>query len=198
MNKRVNLLPAIFEQRRARRRRVRRWVVICSLLAAAQGMMLFFVQDHVRDVRRYQSRLNELAESNRQDKKVRDDLKGQRDILQRDVQLAERMGDKHLWSRWLGSLSIMLPSQVTMISIQTEPAQLTETASYAGATSPRSVVKSADAVKIQGSALRHEDLIGLLKALNGMKTFQSVRLEEARRDKQSGRESIGFTIVCEW
>ncbi|MGB9626321.1 MAG: PilN domain-containing protein, partial [Phycisphaerae bacterium] len=54
------------------------------------------------------------------------------------------------------------------------------------------------AIRIRGSAARHEDLMTLYKTMNGLRWFHSVQLEEARRQKVARQDAIGFALACNW
>jgi Tfp pilus assembly protein PilN len=202
MSARANLLPAVFVQRRCKRRRRRAWVTLWIALVAAQGVTALTVRERTRDVRGYRAQAVKLNALLKQEKATRDSLRAKADLIARDTALAKRLQEKHYWSRWLGSLSLMVPQRVMLTAVETGPPQFDAAQSVGLAVSPgakqRSTGDGIRLFRLRGSAAQHEDLMALLKALNGVKWFRSVRLEEAKRQKVANREAIGFALACDW
>jgi len=138
----------------------------------------------------------------RQEKTERDALRAKVHTLTRDTELAERLREKHCWSRWLGSLGLMVPPHIVLTAVETEPplfdaAQSGNAAGLRGAKDRRAET-GPRAVRIRGSAAQHGDLMTLYKTMNGLTWFRSVQLEEARRQKVADQDAIGFALACNW
>ncbi len=202
MTVRVNLLPASLLRRRRARGRRRVWIAVCLGLAAAQGVAFSFVARRAHETRLYRNRAAQLTASLKQEKTERDAARLRAARLAHDVALAERLREKHYWSRWLGNLSLLTPERVMLTTVATEPPQ------FAGVQSlgPRAAAGPGDAataagpreVRLRGAARRHDDLIALLKALNSLPGFQSVQLLEAKRTPIGEKDAIGFALACDW
>lgn len=202
MSARVNLLPAAFVQRRRLRQRRRAWIAMCITLAASQGVIALVVSQRGREVGQYRAQAAKLNAALKQEKAERDMLRAKADVIARDTALAERLREKHCWSRWLGNLSLMVPGHVMLTNVETDPAQFGGNESVA-ANVARGVNAPAKAnnprlVRLRGAAARHEDLMALVKAMNGLTWFHSVQLEEAKREKIAEHEAIGFALACDW
>ena len=202
MSTRANLLPEAFARRRRERRRRRAWVTACGLILAAQCVASFLVERRARDVRRWRDQAVKLQTSLRQEKAERDALRAKAQTVARHVELAERLREKHCWSRWLGSLSLMVPPHVVLTAVETEPPRF-DAAPSGGTPGPsgakdRPAETGPRAIRIRGSAAQHEDLMALYKTMNGLTWFHSVQLEEARRQKVAEHDTIGFALACNW
>lgn len=202
MTARVNLLPTAFVRRRRERRRRRAWATTCLLVIGAQLVVFLLMSGRVREVERHRAEAARLAKLLDQEKADRKTMQAEAVTVAREMRAAERLREKHYWSRWLGSLGLIVPDRVVLTSVQTDPPKYVETPvvemrAAKGALSPPSP-SGVQAMRIAGSAVEHRDLLQLLEAINGSGMFRSVRLEEARRGKASEQEGISFRVTCEW
>ena len=199
MTTRVNLLPADMQRHRIQRCRRRLWITLCVTAIAVQAGALFVANMRAQEVRLAKARAVRLAKSLTQEKSERDGLRSKADNLAAELKTAERLREKHLWSRWFASLGLIVPSQVVLTEVRTEPSRFSGAGNViqagVGASEDKSGVRS---IRISGAAVEHQDLINLLEQLNGTRMFRSVTIEQARRDRLGNREVIGFTLVCEW
>ncbi|HSW47088.1 MAG TPA: PilN domain-containing protein [Phycisphaerae bacterium] len=202
MSIRVNLLPRDLQRRRRQRQRRRFWIGLCLFLAAVQVGTALLANFRVREVRTQQQRINLLQASLAHESMEREALQARAKALAADLKVAESLREKHYWSRWLGNLSLIAPSEVVLTELKTEPSRFAE-ASLAAFNDTREAAQTkapagVRVVRVAGAASEHGDLISLLEQMNRTRIFRSVRLEEARRDKMGEKEMIGFTLVCEW
>ncbi len=205
MNARVNLLPIAIQKARRLRRRRRFWIGLCVLVAAMQAGSVLIANEKAREVRFRKQQAAQARASLDQEKKERDDTRVKAQELTRQISAAERLREKHLWSRWFGSLSLMMSPRIMLTEMRTDPAGPVDVAGLVqheirpAAMGPDpTAAGAARGLRISGAAMDHKDLIELVEQMNGAKVFRSVHLEEARRENLGNREAIGFTLVCEW
>lgn len=206
---RVNLLPAVFHQRRTRRRHRHAWIAVCLGVVAIEGAVAVWVSGRAREARLYGDRVQKYRVALAAEERQCDDLRERLTQVRQDIRLAERLREKHRWSRWLGSLGMITPERVTLTAIQTEPPQYVPDRMPPA---PRPAAKAADKrrveaalpprsglkVRVRGMAADHASLMSFLTAMNDLRAFASVRLEEAQRQNFGAHEGIGFSVLCEW
>jgi cell division protein FtsB len=201
----VNLLPVAIQKARRLRRRRRFWIGLCILVAAIQVGAALVANERAHEVRFQKQRAAQARAALAQERKERDEMRAKAQELAREISAAERLREKHLLSRWFGSLSLMMSPRIALTEMRTEPAAPVGAAGLVpngirpAAIGPdATAADSARGLRISGAAMDHKDLIELVEQMNGAKVFRSVHLEEARRENLGNREAIGFTLVCEW
>ena len=205
MTARVNLLPPTFVRRRRERRRRQVWISLCLLIVGVQVVAFLLMSGRVREVERQRAQATRLAKLLAQEKADRTAMQAEAASAAREVRAAERLREKHYWSRWLGNLGLVVPERVVLTSVQTDPPKYVETPALAirvaagpQPQTPAAAPSGVTGVRIAGIAVEHRDLLALLEAINGAGMFRSVRLEEARRGKAGEQEGISFRVTCEW
>jgi len=173
------------------------WIIVCLVAGVVQAGGFFVLDMKAHEARNAKTRAANLTQSLKQEKGERDALLAKSDALNRELRTAERLREKHLWSRWFGGLGLVVPSQVVLTEIKTEPTRFT---GAAAARSNNDGEGDADVriVRVSGEAAEHPDLLSLIEQMNAARMFRSVHLEQARRDHVRGKEAIGFTLMCEW
>lgn len=197
MTPRVNLLPIALQRHRLQRQRRRMWIIVCLVASVIQAGGFFVLDMKAHEARNARTRAAHLAKSLKQEKSERDALFAKSEAIHRELRTAERLREKHLWSRWFGTLGLIVPSQVVLTEIKTEPTRFTGVAAAHGVNNNESDA-GVRIIRISGAAAEHRDLLSLLEQMNATKMFRSVHLEQARRDNVTGKEAIGFTLMCEW
>jgi len=206
---RVNLLPAVFHQRRTRRRHRHAWIAVCLGVVAIEGAVAVWVSGRAREARLYGDRVRKYKAALAAEERQCGDLRDRLAQVRQDIRLAERLREKHRWSRWLGSLGMITPERVMLTAVQTEPPQyvpertspIPRRAAKAGEkrqAEPAPPARPSLKVRVRGMAADHASLMSLLTAMNDLRAFASVRLEEAQRQKFGAHEGIGFSVLCEW
>ncbi len=199
MNARVNLLPPELQRRRRQRHRRRLWTTLCAGMIAVQVGAFLVADVRAREVRLQKMRADRLTASLTQESTERDALRAKAETIAGELRTAERFREKHHWSRWFASLGLIVPSQVVLTEVKTEPARFAAgTALVSAGTGPKMDDPGIRIIRISGAAMEHQGLIRLLEEMNGTRVFQSVTLEQARRERVDGREAIAFTLVCQW
>lgn len=203
MTARVNLLPAGFVRRRRECRRRQMWISVCLLVVGAQVVAFLLMSGRVREVERQRSQAARLAKLLVQEKADRNAMQAEAASAAREVRAAERLREKHYWSRWLGSLGLVVPEHVVLVGVQTDPVKHVEnpvlaTKVVAGGPASPAAASGVTAVRLNGVAVEHKDLLALLEAINRTGMFRSVRLEEARRGEAGRQDGISFRVTCEW
>ncbi|HOW72015.1 MAG TPA: PilN domain-containing protein [Phycisphaerae bacterium] len=202
MTPRVNLLPAQFRRRRRDRRRRRLWISACLVVMGAQLVVFLLMSGRIREVERQRAQAARLARLLEQEKTDRKTIQAEAAAMAREVRAAERLREKHCWSRWLGNLGLIVPDRVVLTSIQTDPPRYVDSPAFeiraAGGKQKPAAASGVSAMRIAGNAVEHRDLLALLEAINGTRLFQTVRLEEARRGKPGQQEGVSFRVTCEW
>jgi len=122
VNAHVNLLPIAIQKARRLRRRRRFWIGLCVLVAAIQAGSVLIANERAREVRFRKQQTAQARASLVQKRKERDDTRAKAQELTREISAAERLREKHLWSRWFGSLSLMMSPRIVLTEMRTDPA----------------------------------------------------------------------------
>ncbi len=207
MTPRVNLLPETYRRARARRIRARRvcaLVVVALAAEMAVGVALHWrAQEGRRLLRLADQARTKAAELNERLSAPRREAS----LISEQLALAERLHERHLWSRLLATLSATMPERVTLTALSTDPPRWSP--SLQPAPRPASAgpaPKAADApppqllegVSLKGLAPAHQDLAGLMSALQKSGVFASLDLRDMRRDASREEGAMTFELHCRW
>jgi len=200
MTPRVNLLPAAMVRRRRRSQRIRLWSAACVFAVVVEAGAALFVGSRAREVRRLEERIAALNGSLKSERAEVETQRAALEVAVREVRLAQRLREKHYWSRWLGALSRIAPDGIALTVVQTEPARAGSPRS--GPAVPAKTTGATDErvrkVRVGGLAAGHDDFLALMTRMHGLHVFRSVQLNDARRETAAGREGVRFDLTCEW
>ncbi len=202
----VNLLPAAYEVRCRRARRLRSWVVLGAMLLALQVTAAVALREMGTKTRDLQQGLM-VAENQQQSLKKRiQGLAAQQADLDKQLELAEHLNRKHRWSELLSHLSDTLPPTVVLVGCESNPPKSTakgqEGASVRPAADkgkgPAEPADVATGLVITGVATDHGAVAALLRKLNESGKLGRCSLESTQRQAYLKGEGVFFTIRTQW
>ncbi len=202
---RVNLLPAAYELRYQRTRRLRRWVTVGTVLLAMQIPAFVLIRQMGGQARELQRGLA-AAEQQRQVINTRmQAIAAEQDEVDRQTQLAERLTRKHHWSRLFATVSMCLPETAVLTRLETDPPKSGPTASAVlpvrGLAGNRDGTEGSGAARgliISGMAMDHESVAAFLRNLNAGGQLGRCSLESTLRQPFLDGEGVSFTVRAQW
>lgn len=204
---RINLLPVAYELRYRRSLRLKRWVAVGVAVIALQIPAFIGLRglgSHARELQRG------LAAAKQQRDAVNVRLAAialQQAEVDRQIQLAERLANKHHWSDLFASVAASLPDKAVLTRIETDPPKagqsstgvlLVRAPAGANATGAASESQLAGGLLIQGIALDHDTVASFLKDLNASGAVGQCSLETSQRQPFLSGEAVFFTVRTKW
>ncbi len=214
MSPRVNLLPAAYQRRSRRSRRLRVWLAAGSGLLAVEllvGAALTEIGTRSRDLNH---QLMEIA-GQRENLGVKlVELTAQEQEAARQLELAEQLSRKHRWSELLGGLAAAMPGGVVLTRVATEPkdapapqaapgnaakSNLHKMLQPAGAATAKAPDDGrARGLTLSGMAVDHQSVAEFLRQLNADGRLGSWDVESTVRQPYLGGEGVLFTLKARW
>lgn len=205
MTVRVNLLPADYELRYQRTRRLRRWVTIGCIILALQVPAFITIRRMGTQARELQRSL-ELAGLQHQTIQTRlAALAAQQVEVDRQIELADRLSRKHRWSELFETVAACLPETAILTKLDTDPPR----GGGDGNPTPRmraavhkdeggSVEGVAAGVVIGGVAMDHDSVAVFLRNLNATGKVGRCSLDSTMRQPFLEGDGVSFTVRAQW
>jgi len=205
MSPRANLLPAAYELRYQRRRRLRRWVAAGVVVMALQLPALVVLRQLGTQARTLQQGLLEAERQREVLEGKLSALKAGQTEVDQQIRLADRLARKHRWSELFTGMSACLPPTAVLTKLESDPPQagtsstpvLRVRSNNTEAPGPESQAV-AQGMVITGVAVDHETVAEFLRNLNGQRLAGRCSLESTMRQPYLSGEGVAFTIRTKW
>jgi Tfp pilus assembly protein PilN len=213
MTPRVNLLPTAYRQSKRQNRRCRRGALFIGLLLIGELAAGLYVHRQASETRAHLAAAEAAHFAAREMKAQLIQPRQKLQVLEQQVELAERLRTTHHWSRLLAMLGETLPERVVLTSLATDPprwakavhkkkpdqkTRIRSTLPGQNRNEPAPLKSALNGVRVRGYAADYRDLSELTAILNGSGAFHMVDLKEARRGQYLGREVVQFEVDCRW
>jgi Tfp pilus assembly protein PilN len=200
---RIDLIPPEIHDRRARRRHLRVWAFLLTVLISAQACAVVYLRFRYQQVKDCVGRTSELRQVAQVVQKNNQALTER--IAEAKEQLArlDLLANKHLWSRMLNWLSETCPEAVILTSLRVDADVGRPGGPRAAKVRPGEQLAFDDlpmphSLILSGYAADHPNLLQFIGRLKESETFGSVSLVQTRREPLGSSEAVVFTILCQW
>lgn len=208
----INLIDGAVLADRRRKRRVRRWVLAAGaagLVATVPVFMEWSRHQQVVSLRAERGALEAQIESTRS---KLNQLGNEIRNLEAQTARANTLRSKRSWSRLLSVVSEVMPQDLWLVSIATDPPRPVRgnrdlrpkkpkqgAAAQDGDDAPQVVTMEAPrALTFDGYALVHRDLYDFMSGLKGTDVFADVSLTKATEEPVFSAKAVRFKIHCRW
>ena len=208
MTAQVNLLPSEYHWRARRGRRLRMWVMLCVAALVSQLILAATVHHLASETR---TRARQIADARSEEKALIKQLavlKADYQAVRRRMDLAEKLGQKHQWSRTLRHLVEAVPQTAMLTRVHTIPPRAE--APKQRQTSPERLAPLNDhrpepthgsvarGLVIDGLATDHESAATFLKCLNDTRRLGTCELLSTHQQPFRDGHAVTLSIRSEW
>ncbi len=210
----INLINPGTLRRRRSKRRIKQWVGVFVITAGVVAVPVSFELSREHQVQVLRAERVEIAAQNEATRQMLNEQGIEIRNLEAQANRAQALRGKRSWSKLLGIVGRVLPREVWLASLNTEPARPTGSsrdmssipAVRPGASSstgkdeePRVVtMKAPRSLRIEGYALDHDNLFDYTSRLKAMQIFTDVKLKKAMEEPVFSGKAIRFNLVCNW
>jgi Tfp pilus assembly protein PilN len=202
---RINLLPAAYELRYQRARRMRRWVAVGVAVIAVQVAAAVTLRQMGGQARELQRGLVDAEHQQRTINARLESLGNEQEEVERQLKLTQQLNRKHRWSELLAAVTQCLPETVVLTRVETNPAksgtvsvQSVPMRGPGGKNLPQELVDVANGLVITGVATDHDAVTAFLRNLNVRGHVGRCVPESTVRQPYLTGEGVLFTIKTKW
>jgi Tfp pilus assembly protein PilN len=201
----INLIPPDVLQACRRWRRIRLWIAVTTVTAAAAALPIVWqLRQHARLAELTRLREDRTAETVSVRKKLADEILSLSELKDR-TKRADALRTKRSWAGLLTLTTQCLPDEVWLTSISTEapppsagPTSKSATSSDTEEQPTLVVMDGARRMALAGYAVGHEQLYEFMARLKQASAFARVDLLKADKEKVLWSEAVRFELACTW
>jgi Tfp pilus assembly protein PilN len=119
------------------------------------------------------------------------------DRERRALALASALGKRVAWDRVLRRITLVLPDDVWLTSLDGNTPLIPQTATVAPTTTPSSIPTAATALTLDGYTYSQDGVARLLSRLAVVPDLKNVQLQTSKAAEVGGQNVINFTIVSD-